>query len=64
MKTLIIYTSQTGFTKKYSEWLADEMEADILDDDNYDSIDDEEDFMDDDLSDLSIVDEDDLDKDE
>ena len=42
----------------------DEMEADILDDDNYDSIDDEEDFMDDDLSDLSIVDEDDLDKDE
>ena len=29
MKTLIIYTSQTGFTKKYSEWLADEMEADI-----------------------------------
>ncbi|WP_242872270.1 MULTISPECIES: flavodoxin domain-containing protein [unclassified Butyrivibrio] len=23
MKTLIIYTSQTGFTKKYAIWLAD-----------------------------------------
>ena len=31
MKTLIIYTSQTGFTKKYSLWLADEMKADIYD---------------------------------
>ena len=31
MKTLIIYTSQTGFTKKYSQWLADEMKADIYD---------------------------------
>lgn len=29
MKTLVIYTSQTGFTKKYAEWLADEMQADI-----------------------------------
>ena len=23
MKTLIIYTSQTGFTKRYAEWLAE-----------------------------------------
>ena len=30
MKTLVIYTSQTGFTKKYSEWLAKRMSADIL----------------------------------
>ena len=31
MKTLIVYTSQTGFTKRYAEWLAEEMEADVLD---------------------------------
>ena len=31
MKTLIIYTSQTGFTKRYAEWLADEMKADMYD---------------------------------
>ncbi len=31
MKTLIIYTSQTGFTKKYAEWLAERMHADLLD---------------------------------
>ena len=31
MKTLVIYTSQTGFTKKYADWLADEMGADIFD---------------------------------
>ena len=30
MKTLIIYTSQTGFTKKYSEWIAERTKADIL----------------------------------
>ena len=30
MKTLVIYTSQTGFTKKYSEWLAERMSADIF----------------------------------
>ena len=41
----------------------DDIEADILDDDDFDATEDE-DFMDDDLSDLSIVDEDDLDKDE
>ena len=31
MKTLIIYTSKTGFTKKYAEWLAERMSADLLD---------------------------------
>ena len=31
MKTLIIYTSQTGFTKKYAQWLTDEMKADMYD---------------------------------
>ena len=41
----------------------DDIEADILDEDDFDPSEDE-DFMDDDLSDLSIVDEDDLDKDE
>ena len=41
----------------------DDIEADILDDDDFDPSEDE-DFMDDDLSDLSIVDEEDLDKDE
>ena len=30
MKTLIVYTSQTGFTQKYAEWLAEDMKADIL----------------------------------
>ena len=29
MKTLIIYTSQTGFTKKYAQWLSDRLKADI-----------------------------------
>ena len=31
MKTLIIYTSKTGFTRKYAEWLAERMSADLLD---------------------------------
>ena len=31
MKTLIIYTSQTGFTKKYAQWLAEDMSADLYD---------------------------------
>ena len=31
MKTLIIYTSQTGFTKRYAEWLADRTGGDLLD---------------------------------
>ena len=30
MKTLIIYTSQTGFTKRYAEWLAERMSGDLL----------------------------------
>ena len=31
MKTLIIYTSQTGFTKRYAEWIAEKMSGDLLD---------------------------------
>lgn len=31
MKTLIIYTSQTGFTKKYAEWIAEKTNGDLLD---------------------------------
>ena len=31
MKNLIIYTSQTGFTKRYAEWLAEKMNADMFD---------------------------------
>jgi len=31
MKTLVIYTSQTGFTKRYAEWIADRMNGIILD---------------------------------
>ena len=31
MKTLIVYTSQTGFTKRYAEWLSERMNADLLD---------------------------------
>jgi uncharacterized protein YutD len=31
MKALVIYTSQTGFTKKYAEWIADKMGGDLLD---------------------------------
>ena len=30
MKTLIVYTSQTGFTKRYAEWIAEKSEADIF----------------------------------
>ena len=30
MKTLVIYTSQTGFTKRYAGWLAERTNADIL----------------------------------
>ncbi len=28
-KTVVIYKSKTGFTKKYAEWLAEELSADI-----------------------------------
>ena len=30
MKTLVIYTSQTGFTKKYAEWISTRLNADML----------------------------------
>jgi len=30
MKTLIVYTSQTGFTQKYAEWLGERMQGDVL----------------------------------
>jgi flavodoxin len=30
MKTLIIYTSQTGFTKRYAQWLADRVSGDLI----------------------------------
>ncbi len=30
MKTLVIYKSKTGFVKKYAEWIAEELSADIF----------------------------------
>ena len=30
MKTMIVYSSQTGFTKRYAEWLAEETGADAI----------------------------------
>jgi menaquinone-dependent protoporphyrinogen IX oxidase len=30
MKTIVIYTSSTGFTKKYAEWIAQALEADLF----------------------------------
>lgn len=30
MKAVVIYTSQTGFTKRYAEWLAEAADADCL----------------------------------
>lgn len=30
MKTLIVYWSKTGFVKKYAEWLAEELSADVI----------------------------------
>lgn len=30
MKTIVIYNSQTGFTKRYAQWIAEEAEADCL----------------------------------
>lgn len=30
MKTAVIYTSQTGFTKRYAEWIAEQSGADCL----------------------------------
>ena len=31
MKTAVIYTSQTGFTKRYAEWISEKANADIFD---------------------------------
>lgn len=31
MKTVVIYKSKTGFTKKYAEWIAADLSADIFD---------------------------------
>ena len=31
MKTVVIYKSKTGFTKKYAEWIAEDLAADIFD---------------------------------
>lgn len=31
MKTMVIYKSKTGFTKKYAQWIAEELLADIFD---------------------------------
>jgi len=33
-KTLVIYSSKYGHTKKYAEWLAEDLSADICDDKN------------------------------
>ena len=30
MKTVVVYKSISGFTKKYAEWIAQELEADLL----------------------------------
>ncbi len=30
MRTLVFYTSKTGFVKKYAEWIAEELHADLL----------------------------------
>ena len=31
MKTIVIYKSLSGFTKKYAEWIAQETKADLFD---------------------------------
>ena len=30
MKTVVVYKSISGFTKKYAEWIAHELRADLL----------------------------------
>ena len=30
MKTIVIYTSQTGFTRRYAQWIAQAAKADCL----------------------------------
>lgn len=39
MKTLIIYSSQTGFTEKYATWLAKDLDAEVLSIKNAKSVD-------------------------
>lgn len=31
MRIIVIYKSKTGFTKRYAEWIAEELKCDILD---------------------------------
>lgn len=31
MKTIVVYKSKTGFTKKYAEWISEDLSADIFD---------------------------------
>ena len=31
MKTVVIYKSKTGFTRKYAEWISEELSADLFD---------------------------------
>ncbi len=31
MKTIVVYKSRSGFTKKYAQWIAEEMSADLFD---------------------------------
>ena len=37
MKTVVIYKSKTGFTKKYAQWIAERLSADIFDVSNVDA---------------------------
>lgn len=30
MKTIIIYSSQTGFTKRYADWIGEELDAEVI----------------------------------
>jgi len=30
MKTIVVYTSQTGFTKRYAEWIAEDLSAELI----------------------------------
>jgi len=30
MKTVVVYKSISGFTKKYAEWIAEELDADLF----------------------------------
>ena len=35
MKTIVAYRSKTGYTKKYAQWIADELHCDIKEDPSY-----------------------------